>query len=130
MFVQSRPTGPKGYYTSVVGQPGVILAKVGFIDRIRRALGGSPADHVGGHAAPIGASSDYGPQLDLLRDTARDLCADAWVANRLTLSISSEGGMQKLSVIPEGVPYLKAAYSIRREQLAPEMRKLVDGLAG
>jgi hypothetical protein len=72
----------------------------------------------------------FGPQLDLLCDTARDLCADAWVANRLTLNVKSEGGTQKLNVIPEGIPYLRAASAINRDQLTPEVRKLIDGLAG
>jgi hypothetical protein len=100
------------------------------MERIRRALGGSPADHEGGHGAPAGATVGYGPQLEMLCDTARNLCADAWVANRLTLNVKNEGGKQKLSVIPEAMPYLKAAYSIRRDELTPEVRSLMDGLAG
>ena len=130
LFVRYLATGPKRYYRSVVGQYGVILAKVGLVDRIRRALGGSPTDHVGGHAAPVGATAGYGSQLDLLCDTARDLCADAWVANRLTLNVKNEGGKQKLNVIPEAIPYLRAAYSIRRNELPPEVKGLIDGLAG
>lgn len=109
---------------------GVILAKVGLMDRIRRALGGSPSDHEGGHGAPAATTAGYGPQLEILCDTARNLCADAWVANRLTLDVKNEGGRQSLSVIPEAIPYLKAAYSIRREELGPEVKTLVEGLAG
>lgn len=93
-------------------------------------MGGSPADHEGGHAVPAGATVSYGPQLDMLRDTARDLCADAWVANRLTLDVRTEGGRQRLNVSPEAVPYLRAAYSIKREELTPEVKSLVEGLAG
>lgn len=115
---------------SVLRQIGVKLAKVGLVDRIRRALGGSPADHMGGHAAPAGAAANYGPQLDMLFDTARNLCADTWVANRMTLNVKTEGGKQKLIVIPEAIPYLRAAYSIRRNELAPEVKSLVEGLAG
>lgn len=99
-------------------------------DRIRRALGGSPADHEGGHAAPAGKALDYGQQLDLLRDTARDLCADAWMANRLTLSVKDDGGKKSLVAAPEAMPYLRAAYAIRREELTPDVKSLFDGLAG
>ncbi|GEM_PF-3695252 len=79
---------------------------------------------------PAGATASYGPQLDMLRDTARDLCADAWVANRLTLNVRTEGGKQKLDVTPEAIPYLRAAYSIKRDELTPEVKSLIEGLAG
>jgi hypothetical protein len=52
------------------------------------------------------------------------------VANRLTLNVKNEGGKQKLNVIPEAIPYLRAAYSIRRNELPPEVKGLIDGLAG
>ena len=100
-------------------------------DRIRRALGGSPAEHEGGKAAPVaGKALDYGQQLDLLRDTARDLCSDAWLANRLTLSVKDEGGKKSLVAAPEAMPYLRAAYAIRREELTPDVKGLFDGLVG
>ncbi len=122
--------GPKKYYTPLPRAHGVILAKAGLMDRIRRALGGSPSDHEGGHAAPAGATTGYEQQLDMLCDTARNLCADAWVANRLTLEVKNEGGKKKLNVIPEAIPYLRAAYSMKRDDLTPEVKKLFEGLAG
>ncbi len=115
---------------SILRKFGVTLAKVGLVDRIRRALGGSPSDHGSVHAAPTSAGASYGPQLEILRDTARDLCADAWVANRMALEVRTEGGRPKLSVTPEAIPYLRAAYSIRRDELTPEVKSLVEGLAG
>lgn len=48
----------------------------------------------------------------------------------MTLDVKTEGGKQKLSVTPEAVPYLRAAYAIRRDELTPEVKSLVEGLAG
>jgi hypothetical protein len=110
------------------------LAKVGIVERIRLALGGSPGDHGNGHVEHASAhapnASNYEPQLELLRDTARDLCADAWVANRLTLDMRMDGGKPKLGALPETIPYLKAAYAIRQDELSPEVKDLFQGLAG
>ncbi|MBI0583051.1 MAG: hypothetical protein ISF22_02355 [Methanomassiliicoccus sp.] len=73
---------------------------------------------------------DYGPQLDILRDTARDLCADPWVANKLTLDVRMEGGRPMLKALPETMPYLRAAYAIKRNELSPELKGLFEGMAG
>ncbi|MDW5564356.1 MAG: hypothetical protein SA339_14170 [Methanomassiliicoccus sp.] len=47
----------------------------------------------------------------------------------MKVEVRTEGGKQKLSVVPEAIPYLRAAYSIRREELTPEVKSLFEGLA-
>jgi hypothetical protein len=52
------------------------------------------------------------------------------LANRLTLSVKDEGGKKSLVAAPEAMPYLRAAYAIRREELTPDVKGLFDGLVG
>jgi hypothetical protein len=66
----------------------------------------------------------------LLRDTARDLCADSWLANQITLDLKTVNGKSTLECLPiESKPYVKAAFSIRKSQLPPEMQSLFENVA-
>jgi hypothetical protein len=106
-------------------------AKLGMIDRIRRALGGSPSDHAHGHSAHTAAPSQYQPHLELLRDTARDLCSDTWLANQIALDVKMENGKPTLCSMPaESMPYVRAAYAIRKNELPADMKSMFDGQAG
>lgn len=105
-------------------------AKLGMIERIRRALGGSPSDHEQGHSAHSAAPSQYQQQLDMLRDTARDLCADTWLANKIALDVKTVNGKPTLSTLPaESMPYVKAAYAIRKNEMPADMKGLFEGIA-
>jgi len=100
------------------------------IGRIRKALGGSPSDHPKGDRGTIAEASVREP-LDIIRDTARDLCSDAWLANRMTLEIKSEGGKKTLVASPaEAMPYVRAAYVIRKDELPADMKGMFESVAG
>lgn len=111
--------------------PGDILeSKPGIFERIRRALGGSPSDHDHGQSGHIAAAQPYQQQLDLLCDTARDLCADTWLANQISLEVKNEGGKKALHYLPaESMPYVKAAYAIRKKEMPSEMQSLFENAA-
>lgn len=110
---------------------GVILAeKVGLLGRIRKALGGSPSDHAHGGSGERTVAEQAPQPLDILRDTAKDLCSDVWLANQMSLTTETVGGAKKLIATPVGmVPYLKAAYSIRKDELPAEIAELVEKMA-
>lgn len=100
------------------------------IGRIRKALGGSPTDHAHGGSGERTAAEQAPQPLDVLRDTARDLCSDVWLANQMNLTMETMGGARKLVATPEGViPYIRAAYSIKKDELPPEMGELVEKMA-
>jgi hypothetical protein len=100
------------------------------ISRIRKALGGSSSDHSEGSHSAVPEAPVQQP-LDILRDTARDICSDAWLANRMTLEIKTEGGKKTLAAAPaEAVPYVKAAYAIRKDELPSDVKGLFEGIAG
>ncbi len=100
------------------------------ISRIRKALGGSPSEHPQeGHSKV--AEVPVKQPLDILRDTARDLCSDAWLANQMTLEIKTEGGKKMLAAAPaEALPYIKAAYAIRKDELPSDIKGMLEGIAG
>jgi len=100
------------------------------IGRIRRALGGSPSDHPQ-ESHGTAAEAPVREPLDIIRDTARDLCSDAWLANSITLEIKAEGGKKMLAATPaEALPYVKAAYAIRKDELPADMKGLFESVAG
>jgi len=100
------------------------------IERIRRALGGSPGDHADGHSSSPAPRPGNQQHLDLLRDTARDLCSDPWLANQISLEVATVNGKQTIRYMPaESMPYVRAAYAIRKGELPPEMGGLFDGMA-
>ncbi len=103
-----------------------VAEKEGLISRIRKALGGSPSDHA--HVAPVHTAAAPGPMpLDIVQDTARDICSDPWLANRMTVEIKTEGGKRTLTAAPaEAAPYLRAAYAIRKDELPPETMGLFE----
>lgn len=101
------------------------------ISRIRKALGGSPSDH--GHLGAVENKAAGQPPkpIDILGEAAKDLCPDVWLANRLNLSMETVGGVQRLVATPaEMVPYLKAAYHVKKAELPDEMAALVDKISG
>jgi hypothetical protein len=107
-----------------------VEAKVGMIERIRKALGGSPSDHAHGHSAQSAAPSQYQPHLELLRDTARDLCSDTWLANQIVVDVKMENGKPTLSSMPAGsMPYVRAAYAIRKNEMPADIKGMFDGMA-
>lgn len=100
------------------------------IERIRRALGGSPSDHEHGNSAHSTGPAQYQQHLEMLRDTARDLCADTWLANQIALDVKMENGKPTLRSMPaESMPYVRAAYAIRKNELPADMKGLFDGMA-
>jgi hypothetical protein len=93
-------------------------------------MGGSPSNHGHGQSAHSAAPSQYQQHLDMLRDTARDLCADTWLANQIALDVKMENGKPTLRSLPaESMPYVKAAYAIRKNELPADMKGLFDGMA-
>ena len=65
--------------------------------------------------------------LEAVQATARDLCADTWLANRINLELKMQNGKQVLDYQPaESLPYVRAAYAIRKDDLPAEMRGLFD----
>ena len=100
------------------------------IERIRRALGGSPSDHAHAHSAHSAAPMNYQPHLEMLRDTARDLCSDTWLANQIALDVKMVNGKPTLTSMPAGsMPYVRAAYAIKKNELPADMKGMFDGPA-
>ena len=108
----------------------MLEAKVGMLERIRRALGGSPPKS-NAHGSPHmpAMTTGYEPHLEVLRDTARDLCADPWMANCLVLEVKMIDGKATLHTSPEALPYVKAAYAIKGAGMPANIRALLDGMA-
>jgi hypothetical protein len=106
-------------------------AKVGMLERLRRVLGGSPAGEHSEHgSARSGANDPYQAHIDALCDTARNLCSDVWLANKINLEVRKEGGKTTLVPIPqESLPYVKAAYEIMQPGLPENVRTLFSGVA-
>ncbi len=100
------------------------------LSRIRKALGGSPSDRPHEGQGTV-AEAPVREPLDIVRDTARDLCSDAWLANSMTLEIKAEGGKKTLVATPaEALPFVKAAYAIRKDELPAEMKGMFESFAG
>lgn len=97
---------------------------------MRRALGGSPSGQHE-HSSHAGkAPGKYQPQLDMVCDKAKDLCSDPWLANKMALEIRMENGKESLHTAPaESLPYIKAAYAIKRNELPKEVSALLEGVA-
>lgn len=66
----------------------------------------------------------------MLRDTARNLCSDAWLANSINIEVRKEGGKASLHATPaESLPYIKAAYAIVQPSLPEDFKALFSGMA-
>lgn len=107
-------------------------AKVGMFAKIKRMFGGSSTSESRGAQGSVRASSnDYQLYLDSLSDKARDLCSDVWLANKISLTMSEEGGRKALKASPpEAYPYLRSAREIMRAQLPNDLNKLFDEALG
>lgn len=100
-------------------------------ERLRKALGGSPQKGQPAQKTGTAAASDPLKQsLELLQDTARDICPDAWLANKITVGYKLENGTPSLVTSPaESLPYIRAAYAMKRDKLPENVGALFKGIA-
>lgn len=100
-------------------------------ERLRKMIGGSPQGaQPRQKTGPAAASDPYKPGLELLQDTARDLCPDAWLANKITVDYKVVDGAPSLVTSPaESLPYIRAAYAMKKDKLPENVSALLKGLA-
>ncbi|WP_019177820.1 hypothetical protein [Methanomassiliicoccus luminyensis] len=99
-------------------------------ERLKKMIGGSSQ---GGQPkqmnAPAAAGDPYKPSLELLQDTARNLCPDPWLANKLTVDYKVENGSPSLVTSPaESLPYIRAAYAMKKDKVPENVVPLLKSL--
>lgn len=95
-------------------------AKVGMMQKLRRMFSGTPQEtHV--QQAPAAAEPKMSAE-ETVQDQARQLCSDAWLANRITVKAEQRDGKTYLVASPaEAAPYVRAAYEAKKAKLPADV---------
>ena len=116
-------------------------SKEGVFSKLRKLFGGSdkqtaPAQGIAAPAkaeakAPAAAQPAPAPAApakppmspaEMVQEKARDLCSDAWLANKIVVKAEARDGKTYLIGSPaEAAPYIRAAYQNKKAELPADV---------